>query len=105
MAAVLSRPLLAKAQEKAKLAREVEDLNATVFSKSFKAPSAWAEREVKYKAERRAWDAQSAKLRDSIAALEAENARYRADNKAAEFESRIKVLHLGVLSCRPEGST
>lgn len=33
-------------QEKAKLAREVEDLNNTVFSKSFKAPSAWAEREV-----------------------------------------------------------
>jgi hypothetical protein len=27
-----------------------------VFSKSFKAPSAWAEREVKYKMEKRAWE-------------------------------------------------
>lgn len=78
-------------QEKAKLAREVEDLNATVFSKSFKAPSAWAEREVKYKAERRDWDAAERKLRERIATLEAENARYRADNKAAEFEARIQV--------------
>ena len=42
-------------QEKLKLAREVEDLNNTVFSKSFKAPSAWAEREVKYKMEKRDW--------------------------------------------------
>ena len=82
---------LGEEQEKAKLAREVEDLNATVFSKSFKAPSAWAEREVKYKSERRDWDAQVGKLKDRIAALEAENARYRADNKAAEFEARIQV--------------
>ena len=43
-------------QEKDALAKEVEDLNSTVFSKSFKAPSAWAEREVKYKMERRAWE-------------------------------------------------
>lgn len=78
-------------QEKDKLAREVEDLNNTVFSKSFKAPSAWAEREVKYKMEKRDWDAQSLKLRDSIAKLEAENARYRAENKAAEFEAQIQV--------------
>lgn len=69
----------------------MEELNATVFSKSFKAPSAWAEREVKYKAERRDWEAKEARLRDAIGKLEAENARYRADNKAAEFEARIQV--------------
>jgi len=44
------------AQEKDALAKEMEDLNSTVFSKSFKAPSAWAEREVKYKMEKRAWE-------------------------------------------------
>lgn len=78
-------------QEKLKLAREVEDLNNTVFSKSFKAPSAWAEREVKYKMEKRDWDAESKKLREAITKLEAENARYRADNKAEEFETQIQV--------------
>ncbi len=78
-------------QEKLKLAREVEDLNNTVFSKSFKAPSAWAEREVKYKMEKRDWDAESKKLREAITKLEAENARYRADNKAEEFEAQIQV--------------
>lgn len=78
-------------QEKLKLAREVEDLNNTVFSKSFKAPSAWAEREVKYKMEKRDWDAESKKLRETITKLEAENARYRAENKAEEFEAQIQV--------------
>ena len=38
------------------VAKELEDLNSTVFSKSFKAPSAWAEREVKQKMEKRAWE-------------------------------------------------
>ena len=47
------------AQEKDALAKEMEDLNSTVFSKSFKAPSAWAEREVKYKMEKRAWEIQA----------------------------------------------
>ncbi len=44
------------AQEKDAVAKELEDLNSTVFSKSFKAPSAWAEREVKHKMEKRAWE-------------------------------------------------
>lgn len=37
---------------------EVEKLNDTVFSKTFRAPSAWAEREVKYKMEKKDWDTQ-----------------------------------------------
>ena len=86
-------------QEKAKLAREVEDLNNTVFSKSFKAPSAWAEREVKYKMEKRDWDEQSRKLREALAKVEAENARYRAENKAAEFEAQIQVQHQNQTCC------
>ncbi|CAL8471705.1 g11247 [Coccomyxa elongata] len=89
---VLDKQLLRAREEKLKLAREVEDLNNTVFSKSFKAPSAWAEREVKYKMEKRDWDAESKKLRETITKLEAENARYRAENKAEEFEAQIQVL-------------
>ena len=78
-------------QEKEALAREVEHLNSTVFSKHFKAPSAWAEREVKYKMEKRDWDAEKKKLRDLLQKLEAENAAYRASNKTAEFEAQIQV--------------
>lgn len=47
--------------------------------------------QVKYKMEKRDWDAEGAKLRETIRALEEENARYRADNKAAEFEAKIQV--------------
>ena len=78
-------------QEKEALAREVEHLNSTVFSKHFKAPSAWAEREVKYKMEKRDWDAEKKKLRDLLQKVEAENATYRASNKTAEFEAQIQV--------------
>lgn len=77
------------------LAREVEHLNNTVFSKNFKAPSAWAEREVKYKMEKRDWDAESRKLRELVRKVEAENAAYRASNKTAEFETQIQVQAQG----------
>ena len=82
---------LALTQEKEALAREVEHLNSTVFSKHFKAPSAWAEREVKYKMEKRDWDAEKKKLKELLQKLEAENAAYRASNKTAEFEAQIQV--------------
>ena len=42
-------------QEKEKAAQQVEELNDIVFSKTFKAPSAWADRERKYKMESRDW--------------------------------------------------
>lgn len=43
-------------QEAERLRHEVEELRDTMFSKSFKPPSAWAEREVKYKMEKKAWE-------------------------------------------------
>ena len=87
----MTEPLL---QEKEALAQEVEHLNSTVFSKTFKAPSAWAEREVKYKMEKRDWDSKGRKLREQLRKVEAENAAYRASNKTAEFEARIEVRPL-----------
>ena len=87
-------------QEKEALAREVEHLNSTVFSKTFKAPSAWAEREVKYKMEKRDWDSEGRKLRELVRKVEAENAAYRASNKTAEFEARIEVRPLPSAKCR-----
>ena len=55
------------------------------------ARSAWAEREVKYKMEKRDWGGKEARLQATIERLRAENLDYRAANKAAEFERRIKV--------------
>lgn len=62
-----------------------------MFSKSFKAPSAWAEREVKYKMEKRAWEQQVASLKEQMRSLQEENRKYREVNRAAEFEDQIKV--------------
>ncbi len=78
-------------QEKERLQADVADLNDTVFSKSFKAPSAWAEREVKYKMEKRDWESKVEKLRQQLRALQAENAAYRAASKTSELEEHIAV--------------
>ena len=43
-------------QECERVRQEVEELRDTMFSKTFKPPSAWAEREVKYKMEKKAWE-------------------------------------------------
>lgn len=79
------------AQEKERLQADVAELNDTVFSKSFKAPSAWAEREVKYKMEKRDWESKVDKLRQQLRALQAENAAYRAASKTSELEEQIAV--------------
>ena len=55
----------------AKLQGEVDQLNDTVFSKTFRAPSAWAEREVKYKMDKKAWDSQVGHCLFAYAAEEA----------------------------------
>ena len=82
-------------QDVARLQAEIQQLNDTVFSKSFKPPSAWADREVKYKAEKRDWEHQAANLNEQIKRLTAENEAYRDSNKAAEFEEKIKVASPG----------
>ena len=46
-------------QESERLRHEVDELRDTMFSKSFKPPSAWAEREVKYKMEKKDWEERS----------------------------------------------
>ncbi len=78
-------------QDAVRLQGEIQQLNDTVFSKSFKPPSAWADREVKYKAEKRDWEQKVANLKEQIKRLTAENQAYRDNNKAAEFEAQIKV--------------
>jgi hypothetical protein len=75
----------------------VGELNDTVFSKSFKAPSAWAEREVKYKMEKRDWESKVEKLRVTLRGLQAENAAYRAASKTSEMEEQIVVCPVFLL--------
>ena len=86
-------------QDVLRLQTEIQQLNDIVFSKSFKAPSAWAEREVKYKAEKRDWEQKVGSLKEQINRLSAENQAYRESTKAAEFEAQVKVLTsaLGVI--------
>jgi hypothetical protein len=43
----------------------VDELNDIVFSKTFKAPSAWADRERKYKMDARDWDVEVRELPES----------------------------------------
>lgn len=62
-----------------------------MFSKAFKAPSAWAEREVKYKMDKKQWDTEAEAFRAQLAALTAENEAFRASAKSEEYESRINV--------------
>ena len=57
-AVTLEAQLAEARSSNARLQGEVEKLNDTVFSKTFRAPSAWAEREVKYKMEKKDWDTQ-----------------------------------------------
>lgn len=54
----LKAPLLGCPQDNERLRAEITELNDTVFSKNFKAPSAWAEREIKYKMEKKQWEQQ-----------------------------------------------
>lgn len=55
-AVTLEAQLAEARSSNARLQSEVEKLNDTVFSKTFRAPSAWAEREVKYKMDKKDWD-------------------------------------------------
>lgn len=78
-------------QEADRLRHEVDELRDTMFSKSFKPPSAWAEREVKYKMEKRQWEESTKELTGRVAELERENSEYRAAGKAHMWEERIQV--------------
>ena len=78
-------------QDIERLQKEIQHLNDTVFSKTFKAPSAWADREVKYKMEKRTWELELQGLKERLKGLQDENEGYRAANRAAEFEETVKA--------------
>ena len=82
---------ISELQEIERLQKEIQHLNDTVFSKTFKAPSAWADRELKYKMEKRSWEVELQGFKEQVKSLQEENEGYRAANRAAEFEQNIQV--------------
>ncbi|PSC71814.1 hypothetical protein C2E20_4927 [Micractinium conductrix] len=94
--------LVVQQQENARLRTEVDDLNDTMFNKTFKPPSAWAEREIKYKSEKKYWEEQHKEVAARVAALTAEMAAYRGTSKAQQLEERIQELEAALLHSERE---
>lgn len=81
------------------LVKENQELTETMTSKQFKAPSAWAEREVKYKLERKEWEDGMHAKEAKIVELEKENEILRSDSgtdklnkKIIDLEAQLVVL-------------
>lgn len=81
------------------LVKENQELTETMTSKQFKAPSAWAEREVKYKLERKEWEDSLHGKEVKIIELEKENMMLRSNNgtdalnqKIIDLEAQLVVL-------------
>ncbi|KAL4420581.1 hypothetical protein ABPG75_010237 [Micractinium tetrahymenae] len=94
--------LVTMQQENARLRAEVEELNDTMFSKTFKPPSAWAEREIKYKSEKKQWEEQHKELAARLAALSSEVEAYRGTSKTQQLEDRIQDLEARLLQSERE---
>ena len=77
--AVVQNTLDQERASKKELQAEVDRLNEITSSKTFKAPSAWAEREVKYKQEKHKWE-------ESIKEAELQMAKMKEE---LEIEKRI----------------
>lgn len=100
--AVLESALEAKGQESERLHAEVQELTDTMTGKTFKAPSAWAEREVKYKQDKRSWEEQQKELADRLAVVQRDLESYRGASKAPEFEERIQDLEARLVQSERE---
>lgn len=89
-------------QENARLKAEVEELNDTMFNKTFKPPSAWAEREIKYKSEKKFWEEQQKELAERVKLLSTEMEAYRGASKTHQLEERIQELEAQLLQTERE---
>ena len=69
--AAMEADLAAQKAESERLQTEIERLTETMSSKTFKAPSAWAEREVKYRQDMKRWDEERTALEAEILDLRA----------------------------------
>lgn len=79
------------------LAEEVMELNEIVNSKTFKPPSAWAERELKYKQEKRQWQEERKAADAEICRLRRQLEEIRNMSGTAALEHRIEILESRLL--------
>ena len=84
------------------LAKENEELTEMMTSKQFKAPSAWAEREVKHKLDQKEWEEQVRTRDATIKELEAEVTSLRTSQGTAGLEERIVDLEAQLVASRRE---
>ncbi|KAG7671209.1 hypothetical protein Ndes2526B_g02324 [Nannochloris sp. 'desiccata'] len=96
---------LALEQERAskkELQVEVDRLDEIISSKTFKAPSAWAEREVKYKQEREKWEESRKEAELKMSKMKVELDSLRCTSGAAALERRIEELEARLLESKRE---
>lgn len=82
---------------KKELQVEVDRLNEITSSKTFKAPSAWAEREVKYKQEKEKWEESRKEAELKMSKMKEELDSLRGTSGAAVLERRIEELEARLL--------
>ena len=84
------------------LAKENEELSDMMTSKQFKAPSAWAEREVKYKLEKKEWEEALRAKEAEVKHLEAANETLRSAKGTDELNQKIEDLEAQIVVLRRE---
>jgi hypothetical protein len=84
-------PFLTFLQEMERLQKEVTRLHETMTSKAFRAPSAWAEREVKYRQDKKRWEEEGREWALAMETLRAELEMHKAGRKMADMEEKLLV--------------
>ncbi len=87
------------------LVKENQELTETMTSKQFKPPSAWAEREVKYKLERKEWEESLHAKKNMIDTLEKENKSLRSNNGTDELNQKIIDLEAQLVVLQRDNQT
>lgn len=87
------------------LMKENQELTETMTSKQFKPPSAWAEREVKYKLERKEWEESMHAKVNKITELEKENKSLRSNNGTDELNQKIIDLEAQLVVMQRDNQT
>jgi hypothetical protein len=87
---------------KKELQADVDRLNEITSSKTFKAPSAWAEREVKYKQEKEKWEESRKESELQMAKMKEELDSLRGTSGAAALERRVEELEARLLESERE---
>lgn len=80
-----------------RLTNEVLELNEIINAKTFKPPSAWAERELKYKQEKRQWEEERKVADAEISTLKKQLEDLRNSSGTSALEHRIEFLESRLL--------